>query len=352
MIGTPAHLTLRKAVGEGSVLGPKLWVAGPQIAGRGDENTIVATTDSAGRNAVRTIRAAGYDFVKLTNFITPAVYEAVIDEARKAGIRVVGHVDPAVGIHRALQTGEQIEHLDSFFEAILADSSPVRESVTQYGVFRNPNWASLDYIDDRKIDRLAGEVARARAVVGPTQNVFNTAFARSESDSAIRNRPDWELWPAALREGYLRARARYWNAEGVAAKTDARRHRYVEVRNRLVKAIQDSGGTIMAGSDTPEWFHAYGWGLHRELEALVAAGLTPFQALETATVVPARFLGAADWGTLEAGKRADLVLLSGNPLDDIRNTATIQAVMFGGRWLDRSALDAMLARGPKAIHGR
>jgi imidazolonepropionase-like amidohydrolase len=351
MIGTPAHLVLRTSVAEGSVLGPKLWVAGPQIAGRPDENTIVATTDSAARRAVRTIRAAGYDFVKLTNFISLPVYLAVIDEARKASIRVVGHVDPAVGIRRALGTGEQLEHLDSFFEAILADSAPIRESVTQYGVFRNPNWASLDYIDDRKIDRLAGEVARAGVVIGPTQNVFNTAFALGETDSAIRNRPDWNMWPESLREGYLRAKARYWNAEGVAAKTDARRRRYVEVRNRLVKAIHDSGGRIMAGSDTPEWFHTYGWGLHRELEALVAAGLTPFEALEAATVVPAEFLGVRDFGTLTVGKRADLLLLSSNPLDDIRNTTRIEAVVFGGRWLDRTQLDAMLARGPRAIHG-
>jgi imidazolonepropionase-like amidohydrolase len=234
---------------------------------------------------------------------------------------------------------------------VLADSSPVRESLTQYGVFRNPNWASLDHIDDRKIERLAGEVARARAVVGPTQNVFNTAFALGESDSAIRSRPDWNLWPVALREGYLRARTRYWNAEGVAAKTEARRQRYVEVRNRLVKAIHDSGGTIMAGSDAPEWFHAYGWGLHRELVALVGAGLRPYDALAAATTAPARFLGGVDWGTIEAGKRADLVLLSADPLEDIRNTMKIEAVVFGGSWLDRPALDSMLARGVRAIHG-
>jgi cytosine/adenosine deaminase-related metal-dependent hydrolase len=82
MIGTPAHLVLRRAVAEGRVLGPKLWVAGPQVAGRADENTIVVTTDSAARAAVATVRSQGYDFVKITNFITPPVYDAVIAEAR------------------------------------------------------------------------------------------------------------------------------------------------------------------------------------------------------------------------------------------------------------------------------
>jgi imidazolonepropionase-like amidohydrolase len=95
----------------------------------------------------------------------------------------------------------------------------------------------------------------------------------------------------------------------------------------------------------------YGWGLHRELEALVRAGLTPFQALTAATKRPAEFLGAsAEWGTIERGKRADFVLLSANPLTDIRNSAAIDGVAIGGRWLPRAQLDAMIARGVKAVH--
>jgi imidazolonepropionase-like amidohydrolase len=111
----------------------------------------------------------------------------------------------------------------------------------------------------------------------------------------------------------------------------------------MVKAIADSGGNIMAGSDSPEWFLGYGFTLHRELEALVAAGLTPYQALAAATTGPARFLKAsAEWGTISVGKRADLVLLSGNPLADIRNTSRIEGVAVGGRWIERGALDRMI----------
>jgi imidazolonepropionase-like amidohydrolase len=107
----------------------------------------------------------------------------------------------------------------------------------------------------------------------------------------------------------------------------------------------------MAGSDSPEWLHVYGYALHRELEALVGAGLTPFQALQAATVHPAAFLGDKEWGTLEPGKRADLVLLGANPLQDIRNTTRIEAVMRNGRWLDRAALDALRHRGSSAVGG-
>ena len=352
MIGTPEHLKLRGDVAAGRIRGPQLWVASPQLAGRPDVNTLTVTNPEEARAAVRTAADAGYDFVKLTLFITRPVYDAVIEEAARRRIPVVGHVDPEVGVGRALETGQQIEHLDSYFEAALADSAPSRTSVTQQFVFPARNWVSLDYIDDRKIAELGGATARARVWSSPTLNVFNVAFAARESDEAIRSRPDWNMMPPTVRDLYLRARERYWAPATAELRTEARRKRYVEVRNRLVKAIHDSGGRILAGSDTPEWFHAYGWGLHRELHALVQAGLTPYQALEAATRNPAEFLNqSGEWGTIEPGKRADLVLLEANPLADIRNTQRIEAVLVGGHWLDRAALARMIQDGATAIRG-
>ena len=351
MIGTPQHIPLRDGIRAGRVLGPKLWVASPHINNRDQENAYLVKTPDEARDAVRRAAEGGYDFVKVT-FLTRALYDAVIDEARTRRIRVVGHVDPDVGLARALETGEQLEHLDSYFEALLSDASPIKESITQYSVYRDSAWRSLDFIDDAKIARVAGMTARSGAVIGPTQNVFNTAFGKGESDSTIRNRPDWETWPQPLRDGYMRARTRYWSAASQAHRTEERRRRFVDVRNRMLKAIDDSGGTIIAGSDTPEWFHVYGWGLHRELQAYVDAGLRPYDALRTATVNPATFLqSTTDWGTIEPGKRADLVLLSANPLEDIRNTTRIDAVVFGGKVMERAELDAMIARGRTAVMG-
>ncbi|HEU4557944.1 MAG TPA: amidohydrolase family protein, partial [Longimicrobium sp.] len=211
MIGTPEQLELRTAVREGRVLGPQLWVSSPQLTGRQFPNAVVVTAPEQGRAAVRQAAAAGYDFIKLTLFITPEVYDAVMDEAARSRIRVVGHVETAVGVARALAAGQPIEHLDAYFEAVLADSAPSRASVTQYGVFRLDNWRSLDHIDNRKIAQIAGATARAPGWgkwTSPTLNVFNDAFAIGPTEEEIRARPEWGLLPRPFREGYMAARPR------------------------------------------------------------------------------------------------------------------------------------------------
>jgi imidazolonepropionase-like amidohydrolase len=340
MIGTPEHFTLRREVEAGRIVGPQLWLASPQFTGKEDVNSRVVTTPEDARVAVKEMADLGYDFIKLTLFLTPPVYDAIVDEAKRRNIRVVGHVDPQVGVARALAAGQQIEHLDNYLESVLADSAPMKESVSDRGLFNPRYWESLDYIDDGKVQRIAGQTARAGIFTCPTLTVFKKAFALGQTEDEIRSRPDWDIMPPQLRKLYLGAREKYWSR----AASEPRRMRYVQVRDRLVKAIADSGGKIMAGSDTPEWFFGYGWTIHRELESLVAAGLTPYQALAAATRNPAEFLRATkEWGTIEPGKRADLVLLEGDPLEDIRNTSRIEAVVIGGRWLDRNERERMIA---------
>jgi imidazolonepropionase-like amidohydrolase len=346
MIGTPEHLTLRREVEAGRIVGPQLWIASPQVTGKEDVNSRVVTTPADARTAVKEMADRGYDFIKLTLFIPPPVYDAIVSEAGKQDIRVVGHVDPEVGVARALAARQQIEHLDNYLESVLADSAPMRESVSDRGLFRLKNWESLDYVDDAKVERIAGATARAGIFTCPTLTVFKRAFALGQSEEEIRARPDWRIMPAELRGLYLQAREKYW----AKPATEARRMRWVQVRDRLVKAIADSGGKIMTGSDTPEWFFGYGWTLHRELESLVATGLRPYQALEAATRNPAEFLRASkEWGTIEAGKRADLVLVTGNPLEDIRNTARIEGVSVGGRWLDARERERMIEEAMKRL---
>jgi hypothetical protein len=351
MIGTPEHFPLRQAIQQGEMLGPQLWIASPEMSGRPADHAHVVTTPEAATAAVNAVADSGYDFIKITNFITRPVYDALIAQAKARGVRVDGHVDPEVGLAHALTSGQSgIHHLDSYFEAVLADSAPSRESVTQVGHFRLRNWISMDHMDDRKIQAVGGATARSGIWSTPTLTLFDYAFAIHETDSTIRSRPDWKLMPAGMRQLYLRARTQYWSPAAEAIRTEPRRLRYVEVRNRIVKAIVDSGGKVMAGSDAPDWFMSPGWTLHRELATFVEAGLTSYQALQTATVNPAEFLNAsAEWGTIERGKRADLVLLSANPLENIRNTTRIEGVSVGGKWIPRTELDQMVDMAIKKI---
>ncbi len=346
-IGRPQHLELRRGINEGTVTGPRLWVSSPQLSGDSGSNTLLVQNAAEGRAAVRAAQSSGYDFIKLTTNITPEVYAAVMDEARAAGVRVTGHVDPRVGVVTALAAGQQIEHFDNYMESILADSAPSRVSVSDVGAYRAANWNSLAYVDRQKLEAIAGATARAGVYVTPTNAFFISWFATEYTDAQVQARPDYPYLPAAMKGPWERSRKFYWSH----APTAAQRAQYIAIRNRMVKAIIDSGGQVMAGSDGPGGLMAYGWMLHRELQALVAAGLTPWQALRAATVVPATWLGVADQqGTIEVGKRADLLLLSANPLADITNTMSIVGVAAGGNWYDAAQIADLKEKARVALN--
>src|SRR5215813_7183038 len=131
MIGTPELLSLRSRSASGEIEAPTIYVASPHLTGREQGNDFVVNTPDEAREAVRKSKAAGYDFIKVTTFVKPEVYEAAVDEAAKQNIRVVGHADSRfVGVARELKAKQQIEHLDSYLEALLPDTAPVKGSVS------------------------------------------------------------------------------------------------------------------------------------------------------------------------------------------------------------------------------
>jgi hypothetical protein len=183
---------------------------------------------------------------------------------------------------------------------------------------------------------IASAIARD---AGKQVTFFKLSFAVEQSDEEIRARPDYRFFPPELLKSRHAARQRFWTSP----PTPERREKYVRIRNQMVKGIHDAGGKIMAGSDTPELFLLYGFTLHRELKNLVEAGLTPYAALEAATRIPAEFLNAlGEAGVIGRGKRADLVLLEANPLEDISNTEKRAGVMARGRWMPEAELKKTL----------
>lgn len=342
MIGTPEHIDLRDRINAGRLFGPTIFAASPQLSGRSFGeivNGYVVTKPEEARSAVRKAKADGYDFIKLTFFITREVYDAVVDEAKKQNIRVIGHVDRQVGLDAALEAGQQVEHLDGYFEAMIPEDSEIAGSTSGVFVWRPEAWESLDVLDEKKIPELAKRTAEKSPFTVPTLTFLKKAFGTGQTDEEIAASPDHGFIPERIREEMSGPRAQFWKSP----PSEDRRAKYVKYRNMLVKAIHDAGGKVMAGSDAPEWFLLYGYTLHRELESLRDAGLSNYAVLESATRNPAEFLGELDEaGTIEAGKRADLVLLDADPLKDISNTTMISGVMVRGRWLSKEAIDATL----------
>jgi imidazolonepropionase-like amidohydrolase len=342
MIGTPEQLILREKSAKGEIVAPTIYAASPHLTGREQGNDFVVNTPEEAREAVRKSKLAGYDFIKITTFIKAEVYEAAIDEAAKQNIRVVGHADSRfVTLDRALKAKQQIEHLDGYLEAVLADDAPNRGSVSDLYIYDPKNWESLEFVDEKKIAEIARRTVAANPFVDPTQHFMKNTFGLPRSEESIRAQPDFRFYPPKVQELFLN----FYKRTRLNQVSYEKRARWVEIRNKIIKAIYDAGGKIMAGSDTPEFLWLYGFTMHRELKALREAGLSNYAALEAATRNPSMFFGTLDKvGTIEKGRRADLVLLEANPLEDISHTERRAGVMLKGKYYAQSELDAWLDR--------
>lgn len=350
MIGTPEQLILRAKSAKGEIIAPTIYAASPHLTGKKQGNDFVVTTEEQAREAVRQSKTAGYDFIKITTFIDAKVYEAAIDEAAKQKIRVVGHADSRfVGVERALKAKQQIEHLDGYMEMLLKSDAPVKGSVSDLYIYDVKNWESLDYIDESKISELAKRTVASNPFVNPTQHFMKNTFGIARSEESIRAQPDFKFYPKAVQEQWLNffKKNRFINTVPLE-----KRARWIAIRNKMIKAIYDAGGRIMVGSDSPEFLFLYGFSEHREMKALVDAGLSNYAALEAATKNPAQFFGTLEKvGTIEKGKRADLVLLNANPLQNISATENRAGVMLKGKYYAQEELNKWLDEAATRISG-
>lgn len=348
MIGTPELLTLRSRSMNGEISAPTIYVASPHLTGREQGNNFVVITPEEAREAVRKSKAAGYDFIKVTTFIKAEVYEAAVDEAAKQNIRVVGHADSRfVGVERAWKAKQQIEHLDGYMELLLRDDAPMKGSVSDIYIYNPDNWKSFDYIDETKIPDIARKTVAANPYVDPTHHFMKNSFGRLRTEDEIRKQPDFRFYPAKVQQQWLDF---YKKNRFINTVSLEKRARWIQLREKMIKAIYDSGGRIMTGSDTPEFLWLYGFGVHHELIALKDAGLSNYAVLEAATRNPSLFFGTLDKvGTIEKGKRADLILLNANPLTDISATQNRAGVMLKGKWHTQQELNSWLDESARVI---
>jgi imidazolonepropionase-like amidohydrolase len=326
MLGDPRHLVYRERAAKGEILSPLIYTAGPSF------NAKTAATIPMAVEAVIAQKKAGYDLLKIHPGVPRDAFDALAAKAHELKIPFAGHVPAAVGLMRALDARyASIDHLDGYVEALTPDPSAESQ-------FFGTNLMSV--VDESKFASLVAASKAAGVWQVPTQvlmeNLLNdvptaTLVARPEMKYAI---------PPESIKNWIAQREKFQQIPR------ADRAKLLGLRRRFIKALYDAGVPFALGSDAPQMWNVPGFSAHRELRSLVDAGLTPYQALRTATKNVATYWKTeSTTGTIAAGKRADLVLVDANPLVNIDNSTRIAGVMVNGRWMSKAAIDKRLAEG-------
>lgn len=328
----------RNEIEAGRLLGPRIFTPGPMLDGPKPRfpSSIAITTADDGRRAVDTLKQSGADFIKLQSLIPREAVFAIAEEAKKQEIAFEGHVPDSVRASEMSEAGmRSFEHLIGIFEG----SSPNEDDFLKGGKTDGRFLASYD---PARAATLAELLAKNQTWQCPTLvwerggNMMDvTEFAKDGRAKYVprswRNKT-WKRFTDEILKGY--------GTDDIAV-----RKKFIEKELEVVLLLHKAGVPFLAGTDSPPGVYVFpGFSLHEELQRFVAAGFTPLEALQTATLNPARFLGMEEQlGTIEKGKLADLVLLNANPLADISNTQKIVAVIVNGNYYSGKDLEKMLA---------
>jgi hypothetical protein len=332
MDGRPYIRDWRDAVAAGRIIGPRIVTAGPILDGAppAREDNVALADAEAGRRAVAEQADGRYDFLKVYTNLSPETYAAIVKEAKGRGLRIAGHVPRGVPLATAARSLWSVEHLGDLASSVSATGTAT------------PSWARRLMgapIDPERLANLSRELAGTPLWVIPT---------------SIQK--DREVAPPSVVDRWMAEEARNIPAEAVAgwkraaaawsSRLDTDDWKLVEQArlNRLavILALHRAGVKLAVGSDTPNPFVLPGLSVHQELANFVAAGLSPAEALRAATLAPARMLGLErEQGTVEVGKRADLLLLGSNPLLNVAAATRPVGLVLAGRWLSAAELGAL-----------
>lgn len=358
----------RTSAADVNLMAPRI-IQGQQIDGIGGPKVSFVyrvKNESEARTAVRRIKREGFDFVKVYGRLSREMYFAVAEEARRESIPFAGHVPPSVSLYEASNAGQKsIEHLYDILTDASTDEARLRRAWVERearvlalnGRAMPPELEEQEFsllaeamntYSEEKAARLFALLARNGTYECPTLVIHHTWG--SLAAPTLLNDPRLRYVPVRQRRSvnlYLDA-ARTWSAERKAFVNSLYQRRL-----RLVSAMSRAGVDIIAGTDTAHGYPVAGFSLHDELGLYVQAGLSPMEALRTATYNPAKYFGTLDsLGTIEQGKIADLLLLDANPLENISNTQRISAVILNGRYLPKETLQKMLAAVEAAANKR
>jgi tetratricopeptide (TPR) repeat protein len=357
MWGLPDHHQLRKEVEAGQFLGPRMVIASGIIDGPVPywPSSISVHNAAEAREAVHKEKEQGADFIKVYSLLPREPYFAIADEAKKLGIPFAGHVPDAISAEEASDAGQRtMEHLIGVLSACSSREKELLEAaqgdVADMLASGKPSFtgprqralrdAMLGSYDAEKASQLFSRFKKNGTWQCPTLTVLRSLAYRDQA--SFRDDARLEYMPYRIRGMWAGDNAAI---QGKSPEDYAFSKREFEKDLELVGAMNRAGVDIIAGTDVLNPFCFPGFSLHDELEMYVKAGLSPMEALRTATANPARLLGREkDLGTVETGKLADLVLLDANPLENINNIRKISALVYDGNYYPRETLDGMLAK--------
>ena len=319
---TEKVLTLKKQFDSGSLIGPRLLLAG-FIDGPGPyagPTKVLVATEQEARAAVDRYSELGYEQIKIYSSVKPELVPAIIDEARKKGLRVSGHIPAYMTAEQAVKLGyDEIQHANFLFLNFLADKVQDTRTPARF-IAVAENAAGLD-LDSKRVNDFLELLKERKTVLDPTVNVFEGLFTDRPGE------PSHVLGTVAHR---FPTQVRRWLLTGGLPVPEGKDQRYRDsfaAVLRMVKKVYDAGIPIVAGTDA-----LAGFGLHRELELYVEAGIPPAKVLQLSTLGSARVMKRdAQLGSITPGKNADLVLVDGDPIKNISDIRNVRTVLKDGK---------------------
>tara|TARA_R100001591_G_scaffold76274_1_gene84106 strand:- start:4305 stop:5699 length:1395 start_codon:yes stop_codon:yes gene_type:complete len=320
--------------------GPKIFTPGPKLDGSRPawEGSISVTNQDEAESALDSLEVVKADFVKIYDGnLTKEAFYQIISEAEKRNLKSTGHMPLSADLFKAVELGlDGTEHL--YYP--LKETSPIADSLTEAGAGYGMITPLMNTYDSELALKAYKQLGESGFYVTPTLHIGKTLaelLITDHSEDSLLNyiSPD-------IIETYQR---RLNSAKRGGHSYTQTRSLWVTSFSNMVKPMYDSGINILAGSDSGPYnsFTYPGQSLHKELELLVNAGLTPQEALITSVINGPKFFGLENqYGSIESGKMADLLILEQNPLEDITNTSTIYNVVAGGKWYSKKALNDLM----------
>ena len=316
--GIPRHLELRDKVAKGELFGPQIYTSGPFIS----RTTGSSPSPEEVEQAVIEQKREGYDIIKIHGDFTRAAYHKLFEIARREGIQVIGHSPRNLG-----------------WEAMIEERQDAVAHAEEYIYDKNSQSRNPAEFES-EIPTMARATAKVGSWLVPNLTAYKNIGLQVADLKAVLNRPEMKYVPTSIVESWGEATNPYMRFRGRPIEIFWTNFRALQ---KLTKEFHGAGVRLLTGTDAMNPSVVPGFSLHDELRELVAAGLTPYESLKAATANPAEFLKAgSEFGTVAEGKRADLILVDRNPLEDVSFASRRVGVMLKGQWLPRSEIQKRL----------